>query len=381
MKHIVYLILALLFTGCGITSHDDKSGVDKIQVGVFNKNGDSPGCIIDACEALRIDAQMEVSVVSAADLMAGRLNAYDVILFPGGGGKSETNSLGEQGMARIKSWVKQDGKGIVGICAGAYILTNTPEYPSLGLSGGEAIDIEHDHRGNGLVSFSLSEPGYQMFPELKGMARAWCQYYEGPVLKPSHDEIQYTALATMLSDVHLIAGTPANMTNDKPFIITSEPGEGRTCSFVGHPECTPGMRWMVPRMVRWVAKKPLVTYGKQVVRPGIYSHDILFNDSLKALQYQYFDDLFSTPDNKMMAIESLTAMRAWSAKKWFMGLLRDDDATVRVAAANALVELERTDAIDDLKVAVMLEQDEHTKKILKERLKRLENMVGCSQSL
>lgn len=172
MKKTALLFLIILFT---ITACQDKTKnkvVDPIQsniikVGVFDKNGDSPDCITDAIEALKIDKDIEPRIISAADIMSGDADDIDVFLFPGGSGRSETSSLGEMGQEKIIELVKKQGKGVVGICAGAYILTDTPNYPSLALSGAEAIDIEHDHRGHGLVKFSLTEAEKRFFLNLQ----------------------------------------------------------------------------------------------------------------------------------------------------------------------------------------------------------------------
>ena len=62
----------------------------------------------------------------------------------------------------------------------------------------------------------------------------------------------------MQSDVHVVEGTPSDMTNNRPFIIITNVEKGKTASIVGHPENTPGMRWIIPRLVRIVAGKKIL---------------------------------------------------------------------------------------------------------------------------
>jgi hypothetical protein len=50
----------------------------------------------------------------------------------------------------------------------------------------------------------------------------------------------------------------------------------------GHPESTVGMRWLVPRMVRWAAKKELVPYAREVVRPQLEKKEILHSDAVES---------------------------------------------------------------------------------------------------
>ncbi|MFA8298873.1 MAG: BPL-N domain-containing protein [Hyphomicrobiales bacterium] len=353
----------------------DTSG--KIKVGVFNRNGDSPICIVDAVEALKIDKDIIPQVISAADIMSDKLDQLDVVLFPGGGGKSETNSLGQKGIEKIREYVLKKGKGVIGICAGAYILTATSGYPSLDLSAYKAIDIEHDHRGNGLVKFNLTSEGEKIFPELKDREISYCNYYEGPVLEAINVEnVKSSSLSTMLSDVHLIEGTPADMTNNKPFVVVTDAGKGRTASFVGHPESTPGMRWMIPRIARYVAKRDFIQYNSSVVRPETHTKEILFDKEKRTLQRKLYNDLFKTPEEKINAIHEITSLNVWSAKKYFMGMLRDFNPEVRQEAAKALVQLERTDAIYDVEVALSQEKNVKTKAVLEESLNKLKSMIG-----
>jgi hypothetical protein len=65
-----------------------------IRVGVFNGSGASPECVVETYEALRIDREIRPSYVSAADISLGRLKDLDVVVFPGGSGSREYNSLG-----------------------------------------------------------------------------------------------------------------------------------------------------------------------------------------------------------------------------------------------------------------------------------------------
>ena len=166
-----------------------------------------------------------------------------------------------------------------------------------------------------MAKFSVTGEGKKIFPELADSDIYYSLYYEGPVLIPAKDsKYKYTELATMLSDVHTVAGTPSNMTNNRPFVIVTEVEKGKSVSVVGHPEATQGMRWMIPRLVRLVAGKELISYNANVVRPGIHSQEILFTDSLLAKQSEAFGMLIKSKEEKLTALQAIVDMRAWSAK-------------------------------------------------------------------
>jgi len=373
------VLIALLFTTFSCKRVPTKAE-KRIKVGVFDKNGDSPWCITDAVEALKIDPKIDCEVIRASQIVSDEILDFDAIVFPGGSGRSETMSLGEAGMERVVSLVKDKGVAVVGICAGAYIMTNTPNYPSLNLTGYKAIDIEHDHRGHGLAKFSLTEEGEKIFPELKDLEISFCQYYEGPVLVSAEDEIEEGSLGTMLSDVHTVEGTPANMTNNRPFIVANTVGKGKVASFVGHPECTPGMRWMLPRIVRWATNNEMVKYPKSVMRPDFFKEEIIYTKDIQDLQSKYYKNLSGSKEEKLEAIDKVIELACWSSKKWIPGLLRDKDADVRSKASIALVKLERTDALADLEVAFANETNDDCKVQLEKSLTELKNILGKNRN-
>jgi len=104
-------------------------------------------------------------------------------------------------------------------------------------------------------------------------------YYEGPVfVNNESDTVEYQTHAIMESDVHEEGNAPKNMTNGKPF-FTAKPvrGKGGCFSSIAHPEATPGMMWMIPRMVRWALDMPIVEYTNEVVKPDLFEKEILMS--------------------------------------------------------------------------------------------------------
>ncbi len=363
------LILLIYFSGCSGRKNDSSL----IRAGVFSGNGASAVCVTETMEALKIDKGIVPRVVTAADIAEGALEDLDVILFPGGSGSQEANNLGAQGMKRIRDFVIKEGKGVVGICAGAYLLSDTPDYPCLHLSGLRAIDRVHDARGGALAAVTLEKDASEIFPELKGYDSVFIQYNEGPVLVPAGDDISFTVLAVMQTDVHAKTGAPAGMTPGKPYLIASRPGKGRAFLSVGHPESTPGMRWIVPRMVRWVTEKEMIPYPAEVVRPGRDHHSIVFDAAYRSRQKKLFWQLFDEdPAKRLAAMNELHDMRSRPAVRWTMGMLRDEDNRVRYRAAELLAEDEYTAALPDLRQALANERDKTVKATLDSCLKKLE---------
>ena len=369
---LVFLVVVMLVSAPGC------KGGGALRVAVFSGHGAVPGCVVDTVEALRIDPEVEPVVVTASEISTGILDGFDVLVFAGGGGSRQVNNLGAQGVARVRDFVMGKGKGVVGICAGAYMLTATPDYKCLGLCGVEAIDREHDERGHGIIAFSLTGEGREVFPELAGVRRAFVYYYEGPLCVPARAfSGTYLPLATILSDVHLENDAPAGLMPGKPLLMAVEAGRGRVFLSVGHPETTPGMRWIVPRMARWVARRDRIPYPDSVVRPHLYTGEILFDKKRRALERALFQKLlYGSAEERIEATGKLVEIRSWAARQWITGLLRDHEPAVRQTAARALADIEYTAAIGDLRASVSVEKDEGTRAVLEDSLERLRRMVG-----
>ena len=350
-----------------------------IKAGVFSGEGASPVCIKETIAALQIDRGIIPIAVNAVDIMTGFLDDIDVLVFPGGSGSKQSCNLGSMGRKKVQQFVLEKGKGCVGICAGAYLLSSTSEYPwSLKLISADVFDRAHYNRGRGLIEIAFSKEGKQIFPEVQGDKGVYVQYYDGPVLiRSANSNIPvYKEDALYVSDIHLTGGSSAGITPGKTALLHNAAGNGMVFACVGHPESTPGMRWMVPRMVRFVAKRQIINYADMVTRPERDTTAILFEKDIIKLEKKLFWSLVGkNPEEKIAALSKLVQLRSRPALRWAIGLLRDDDPDVRSYAANVLAEAEYTPAINDLRVAIKLEQDNNNKFELKKCLDHLMKII------
>ena len=368
-------VLTLLCLSMGVALYaTDKNG--KTRVGVFDGHGGSQTCIWEAVAAIQIDPDMTVRTFTTADIANGVLNQLDAIIIPGGGGSSEYLNIGTENLKRIRAFI-ESGKGVVGICVGSYMFSDTPDYACMRINGAKAIDIEHDNRGHGIAKFSLTEEGKKLFPELAARPLSYVLYYEGPVfVKSDNIKIPYQTLAIMESDVHEEGDAPTNMTNNKPFFIANELGKGRVFSSIAHPEATPGMLWLIPRMVRWTLKVPIKAYKNRVVRPDIYNKEILMTKADLKKEHDFFNTfLYGTPAEKVAALDWLQSVRSWDAKRWVQGLLFDDSPLVRIRAAKFIAETDYLTYLKDVEAAYNSEKDPKTKAEIKKSLDNLKALL------
>ena len=363
------LIVVFNFTACQPSIDVSvETDFNKIVVGVFNGNGAGATSVIETIEALKIDKKIKPVAISAAQIMNGELNDIDALIFPGGSGSKELNNLGKLGQQKVKDFVIKDGKGVIGICAGAYLFCSTPGYPSLQLADVKHIDRAHYNRGRGLIAFQLTSEGEKIFPELKGKHQ-FAQYYDGPVMEALHTEKSFSKLASYVTDIHPKKGTPEGITPGKIFIYNQELGKGRLFAIAGHTESTPGMRWMIPRMARWVTRSELVSYPAKWIDPNRNTHAILFDSENQKLEKKLWWKLFdNNPAVQIAAIDSLYDLRSRPAVRWNIGLLRNDNPEVRAHAAQMVAKTEYTDALHDLNIALETEQNQEAKQALKDAI-------------
>jgi hypothetical protein len=367
------LVIILLLAAATLSAGDGQE--DHVRAGVYMGDGASMACVVETFEALRIDQGIIPSLVSPTDIYTGGLDYLDVIVFPGGSGSRQNNSLGSGSHAKITEFVLEEGKGVVGICAGAYLISDSEGYPCLRLVGAETIDREHDKRGSALVEVSFTGRGLEIFPEMKEYAHGFIQYHDGPVFVPPTDDgyASCEELAVSNSDVHHTGDAPEGITPGKSFLLCQEAGKGRVFACAGHPESTVGMRWIVPRMVRWVARRELVSYPTDVVRPTLGTKEIMHSDELEMeLFWKLFDE---KPEVRIEALKELREKRYRNGFRWAVGMTRDSSPEVRAFAAEVLANAEYTAAIDDLEAVIEEEQDSECRWRLLTAIETLKRMV------
>jgi glutamine amidotransferase-like uncharacterized protein len=345
-------------------------------VGVFDGNGASPVCVIETLEALKIDSGICPRAISAVDVMKGELDNLDVIIFPGGSGSQELNNLGTLGADKVRAFGKQKNKGVVGICAGGYLLSSTVGYPNLRMV--PIIHIrDHYDRGRGLICFSQTKVGDEVFPENKTFKNLYYQYYDGPVYESLSDTSSIVVYARINTDISVKEGDPKGVSPGKPAILSYNYGQGKIFISIGHPEATHGMRWLVPRLARLAANKPIISYDPRLVKPDSYAKELLFNSDLITYEKNLFWKLADeNSDTIIQALNRLEELHSRPSIRWAIGLLRHHDARIRLKAADYLVFTEYTYALPDLAQAIADEKDPQTLNKMKAYYKQLKEYIN-----
>jgi glutamine amidotransferase-like uncharacterized protein len=200
-------------------------------------------------------ARFSARRLTAADLRAGALADYDVVVLPGGSATKQSRALGDQGRQRLVDFVRGGG-GYLGVCAGAYLAASEPRRYGLGLAAVRCVDTAHWKRGTGIVRLSVL-PGFEALTGVEGESQRMV-YANGPLLE-TLDVAGLPGVEPLLrfeSDLHQ-GDAPAGMMPGKLAALRTHFADGRVVLFSTHPELTEGFEGALARSVLWVARRSL----------------------------------------------------------------------------------------------------------------------------
>ncbi len=226
-----------------------------LKVAIFSDSASGStdaGCVDATLSILTTNSGFAPSTISAAAIRAGGLAAFDVVMFPGGGGTAQANALQQAGCAAVERFVAAGG-GYVGTCAGAYLaaLGYNSATAWLQLVDAQIIDVAHWDRGVAQVQVHLvntNTPILRGFPEY-----ITARYVNGPLLGPGNTPglPDYEQDGVYVTDVH--DNGPVGVMPGTTCMTTSTYQMGRCVLFSFHPELTPGLEQLDVRAVKWCA--------------------------------------------------------------------------------------------------------------------------------
>lgn len=206
---------------------------DEITVGIFDDAG------VGGSGRERIEADLakrpefRTIRIDGQDIRTIGCDQFDVLVFSGGIGSTQANSLGEEGCRRVKQFVKEGGT-YVGICAGAYLASSGKGY-GLGLLNVRTKSSKW-MRGRATLTVELSPSGLETFA-IEGTTERPILYANGPVWEsdgrddlPEADVLGWYRTETAKND------TPPGIMIGSPALIVGRYGNGHAYAFSCHPE-------------------------------------------------------------------------------------------------------------------------------------------------
>ena len=275
---IAAALMAVAQTGCQSASPSmpavpqEASKADKIKVALYLDIGCKGGGVIHWAQLLKSSPDVECDFIDAADVQAGKLSGYDVLLMPGGSGYDRYTQLGEDGFEKIRSYIRDGGK-YYGVCAGIALALNDPKRLRL-------IPYTREKtapRGGFSGAVKLNARAEELLGVPAGIR--YFRYHDGPLPakgEPVPDS-EYEVLATFDSHV-MQKGKSSSPMHGMPAIIYGRYGKGRVLVTVMHAEYFPSTHDIAAACFRpLMGRTPTFTYPKKSARPlrvAFYSSEI-----------------------------------------------------------------------------------------------------------
>jgi len=233
------LAFLLLILGLGAAE------VPVIKVAVYEDKGATGKGIPCVTEIMSRTHDIKLTRLKGADIAAGGLRGYDLVMFTGGSGSAEAAGLGEKGREEVRDFVRNGG-GYVGICAGAYLACSGFEW-GVGILNAKTVSSKW-RRGQGEVKVEGEAFGEKLTD--RGV-----RYANGPIIKADVRK-DLPAFETLVSFRTELAenDTPVGVMVNAPAMVRSSYGLGRVFTSSPHPEQTAGLENLVVQAVRWTAR-------------------------------------------------------------------------------------------------------------------------------
>lgn len=219
---------------------------------VFRDHGVSDTCALATLQILNNAPDFTASFISAHEIRNGGLKDFDVVLFPGGTGSGESKALGDEGWIALRAFLEEGG-GYLGTCAGAYLALVNLERESGRLIDAELQEGEWE-RGEAILKVELSNEGKKVLGDIEG----WIDivYQNGPVFHPAnYDKLTPYSVLMYFRTETAENNAPRGVQVNSPAIAYGPYGKGRVIICSPHPELTPNMSFIVPKLVKFAAQK------------------------------------------------------------------------------------------------------------------------------
>ena len=216
-----------------------------LKVAGYDDKGATGKGIPCVTEIMGKTADIKLTKFKGADIAAGALKDYDLVMFTGGSGSAEAGGLGEKGREEVREFVRNGG-GYVGICAGAYLACSGFEW-GVGVLNAKTVSSKW-RRGQGEVKVEGEAFGEKLSD--RGI-----RYSNGPIIKADvrKDLPEFEVLLAFRTEL-AANDTPVGVMVNAPAMVRSTYGLGRVFTSSPHPEQTAGLEPIVEKAVRWVAR-------------------------------------------------------------------------------------------------------------------------------
>ena len=259
-KFLVTTVFAVVVCGCASERASECAGCGPapLKVAVYAGLGPSG---IGAAEWYRIvndSPDMSITLVDGAAVRNGALKGHDLFIMPGGSSTNEYNSLGRDGVEKMKDFIR-DGGGYVGTCAGCCLLMDG--YRRAHVMPWNTTGFEPDLF---YPQVTVNEAGAKALGIKAGNHKM--RYHGGPFMRMTTNTIEgasFELWGTVDSEcMYKGRVDPKKRMHGAAAILGGTYGKGRVFVTSMHPEYYESMHYFVVAAIRWVTGREV-----RIVRP------------------------------------------------------------------------------------------------------------------
>ena len=257
-KLVIVVVAASLFagcetncvceTGCAGEAPAVEPAKEPLKVAVYADLGPSG---IGAAEWYRIvndSPDMTLKLIDGAGVRAGGLAGQDLFIMPGGSSSNEYTSLGLDGIARMKDFIRGGG-GYIGTCAGCCLLMDGPRRAKVmpWNTLGSEPDLFYPQ-------VTINEAGAKALGLKAGNHKL--RYHGGPLMRATTNVIEgasFELWGTVDSEcTYKGRVSKAKRMHGAAAILGGKYGRGRVFVTSMHPEYYESMHYLVVAAIRYV---------------------------------------------------------------------------------------------------------------------------------
>ena len=249
-KLLIAMALAAIACGCASerTAECETRGSAPLKVAVYADLGPSG---IGAAEWYRIvndSPDMALTLVDGEAVRNGALKGQDLLVMPGGSSTNEYNSLGIDGVEKMKEFIREGG-GYVGTCAGCCLLMDGPRRAHV--MPWNTLGCEPDLF---YPQVKLNDAGAKALGIKAGNHKL--RYHGGPLMRMTTNTIEgasFELWGTIDSECTYNGKIDGKKRmHGAAAILGGTYGKGRVFVTSMHPEYYESMHYFVVAAIRWV---------------------------------------------------------------------------------------------------------------------------------
>ena len=183
------ILSCLLFAAVTLSA----AAADKVKVCMYVDYGARGGGAMGWAKILSNSPQVDLTLIDADEIRAGKLKDVDVLLMPGGLTGDEYRTLGPEGAEAVRKYVAEGGR-YIGICAGCGLAMNLKK---IGLRIVNCGNFLNTDRGQAVLLVRITPDGAEKLGVKPGIYGI--QYAGGPIPDFSKAEKEWNGQHTVLA--------------------------------------------------------------------------------------------------------------------------------------------------------------------------------------